>query len=218
MGAVNNRRAVRIARHDVAGAIEDQQTVMRMGRELGMLIAEYFGEYEIALLLYQRGDLDAAAQHVRRAMAFEDRHPDVVGSTLVATIIFARILAYAGDEVEARRMLRRIDGAAQAAASPAPATGVLTPSQAVLVSMVDLATRDTSAAEWQALLERSARHSLEQEPIEVADVYGAWALRRGRVEEARRAFEEAAARAKRIANIMGERVQKGLEATTARTT
>jgi len=89
MGAVNNRRAVRIARHDVAGAIEDQQTVMRMGRELGMLIAEYFGDYEIALLLYQRGDLEAAAQHVRRAMAFEDRHPDVVGSTLVATMILA---------------------------------------------------------------------------------------------------------------------------------
>jgi hypothetical protein len=52
----------------------------------------------------------------------------------------------------------------------------------------------------------------------VADVYGAWALRRGRIEEARRAFEEAARRAARIPNIMDERIRRGLEATAARRT
>jgi tetratricopeptide (TPR) repeat protein len=219
MGAVNNRRAIRIARHDVAGAIADQQSVMRMGRELGMLIAEYFGEYEIALLLYQIGDLDAGTRHVRRAMAFEDRHPDVVGSTLVATLIFGRIQAYAGDEPEGRKTLRRLEAAVKTAPSQGRTSGGLTPSQGVLVSMIDLATRDdATSAEWQALLERSARDSLEQEPIEVADLYGTWALRRGRIEEARRAFEEAAARAARIPNIMESRVRKGLEATAPRTT
>ncbi|MFL5310011.1 MAG: serine/threonine-protein kinase PknK, partial [Myxococcales bacterium] len=218
IAAVNNRRAIRIARADVAGAIADQQTVMRMGRELGILIFEYLGEYEIALLHYQGGGLDAAEHHVRRAMAFEDRHPDVVGSTLVATLILARIQAYAGDEAEARNMLRRIAGAQDAATSAGRASGALTPSHAVLVSMVDLATRDATTAEWEALLERSARDSLEQEPIEVADLYGTWALRRGRIEEARRAFEEAAARAARIPNVMESRLKKGLEATAARTT
>jgi eukaryotic-like serine/threonine-protein kinase len=88
----------------------------------------------------------------------------------------------------------------------------------VLVSMVDLATRDATSEEWQALLERSARDSIEQEPIEVADLYGTWALRRGRIDEARRAFEEAAARAARIPNIMGDRVRKGLLATATPTT
>ena len=115
-------------------------------------------------------------------------------------------------------MLRRIDSAVQAAMSEGRASGALTPSQSVLVSMVDLATRDATTAEWQALLERSARDSIEQEPIEVADVYGTWALRRGRIDEARRAFEEAAARAARIPNIMESRVRKGLEATAARKT
>jgi len=115
-------------------------------------------------------------------------------------------------------MLRRIEGAVQTSPSDKPAPGALTPSQAVLVTMVDLATRDATSAEWQALLERSARDSLEQEPIEVADVYGTWALRRGRIDEARRAFEEAAARAARIPNVMGARVQKGLQATAARKT
>ena len=151
-------------------------------------------------------------------MLIEDRHPDVVRSALVATIVLARIHAYAGEEEEARKMLRRIDSAVQAAMSEGRASGALTPSQAVLVSMVDFATRDATTAEWQALLERSARDSIEQEPIEVADVYGTWALRRGRIDEARRAFEEAAARAARIPNIMESRVRKGLEATAARKT
>jgi tetratricopeptide (TPR) repeat protein len=218
MGPVENRRGVRIARHDVAGAIEDQHTVMRMGRELGILVTEYVGEYEIAVLLYQRGDLEAAGQHARRAMVIEDRHPDVVGSALVATIVLARVHAYAGQEAEGRNMLRRIEAAIQATPSQGRGSGALTPSQEVLVSMVDLATRDSTSPEWQALLERSARDSIEQEPIEVADLYGTWALRRGRIEEARRAFEEAAARAARIPNIMESRVRKGLEATAPRTT
>ncbi len=218
ISAVNNRRAIRIARRDAPGLIEDQQTVMRMGRELGILIYDYYGEYEIAVLHYQGGDLEAAAQHGRRAMAFEDRHPDVVGSTLIATLILARIHAYAGEEAEARAMLRRLERAVPTPPSEGRASDALTPSQAVLISMVDLATREATSEEWQALLERSARDSIEQEPIEVADLYGTWALRRGRIDEARRAFEEAAARAARIPNIMGDRVRKGLLATAARTT
>jgi len=207
-----------IARHEVAGAIEDQQTVMRIGRELGMLVTEYVGEYEIATLLYQDGDLEAAAQHARRAMAIEDRHPDVVRSAPVATVVLARVHAYAGEVEEARNMLRRIESAVQAALAEGQASGALTPSQEVLVSMVDLATRESTTAEWQALLERSGRDSIEQEPIEVADLYGTWALRRGRIEEARRAFEEASARASRIPNVMEARVRKGLLATAPRTT
>ena len=82
----------------------------------------------------------------------------------------------------------------------------------------DLATRDASAAEWEALLARSARDSVEQEPIEVADLYGIWALRRGRAEEARRAYAEAAARAARIPNVMDARVRTGIEATAPRRT
>ena len=88
-----------------------------------------------------------------------------------------------------------------------------TPPERVLIDMVDRATRHATKEEWEELLERSHRDSVEQEPIEVADVYGACALRKGRLGEARRAFEEAARRAERIPNIMDTRIQKGLAAT-----
>ena len=81
-----------------------------------------------------------------------------------------------------------------------------------------MASGEATSDQWERLLERSARESVEQEAIEVADFYGTWALRRGRAGEAHRAFAEAAARASRIPNIMDARVKRGLDATAARTT
>src|SRR5712692_9656837 len=218
IAALGNRLSVRIARHDVDGAIDDQQTLMRIGREVEILLAEYFGEQNIGLLLYFAGDLERAAEHARRAMGIEERHPEVARGAPVGMLTLARIYAYRGEIAQARDLLRRIEAAVRSPEADGAAAVPLTPSQQVTLRMVDLATRDASDREWEELLDRSTRDSLEQEPIEVADVYGTWALRRGRIDEARRAFEEAAARAARIPNIMGARVKKGLEATAARTT
>jgi hypothetical protein len=88
----------------------------------------------------------------------------------------------------------------------------LTPAEEVLFTMVDLATREATHGEWDALLERSARDSVEQEPIEVAEMRGVWALRRGRIEEARKAYAEAEARASRIPHVMDDRLRRGREA------
>ncbi|MGE5049126.1 MAG: ATP-binding protein, partial [Deltaproteobacteria bacterium] len=203
IAALNNRRNLLVARKDVKGAIEDQLAMMRIGREIGMLLAEYFGETNLSeLLYYQADDLDAAAEHARKAMQIEERHPEVASRGPVGVLRLARIEAYRGNEAEARELLRRIDAAVERARVEGRASGSLSPSEQILRSMVDLATRDSAVEDWEALLARSARESVEQEPIEIADLYGTWALRRGKGEEARRAFEEAAARASRIPNIM----------------
>jgi tetratricopeptide (TPR) repeat protein len=192
--------------------------MMRIGREVGMLLAEYFGETNLCELLYQTGELDRAAEHARRAVAIEERHPEVASRGPVGMLRLARIEAYRGDEAQARALLRRIDDAIARAGTEGRASGAFSPSEKVLRDLVDLASREASQEEWEALLARSARESLEQEPIEVADVYGAWALRRGKQEQARRAFAEAAARAARIPNIMDARVRRGLAATGAAST
>jgi len=167
------------------------------------------------VLLYQIGELDGATEHARKAMAIEERHPEVARSAPIALLALARIEAYRGRQAETRDLLRRIDEAVRSSESEGRASGALSPSQAVLVAMADLATREATVAEWEALLERSSRYSMEQEPIEVAELYGTWALRRGRIEEARRAFDEAARRAERIPNVMDARVQRGVAATRA---
>jgi len=202
----------------VPGAVDDLTTMMRLGREIGMLLGEYFGETNLSEILYQSDDLPRAAEHAQRAIEIEERHPEVASRGPVGVLRLARIEAYRGDVEETRRLLQRIDEALDRARAEGRASGTMSPSERVLRDMVDLATREADTAEWEALLERSAKESVEQDPIEVADLYGTWALRRGRLEEARRAFEEAAARAARIPNVMDVRVRRGLEATAARTT
>jgi tetratricopeptide (TPR) repeat protein len=216
--ALNNRRNVLVARKDVQGAKEDQEAFMRIGRELGILVNEYYGEGNLCELLYQSGELEPAFEHAVRASEIERRHPEVVSRAPIALLYMARIEAYRGREPEARELLSTIAASLRRAKEEGRASAALNASQQVLFDMVDLATRDSTTEDWKELLVRSARDSVEQEAIEVADLYGTWALRRGRIEEARRAFEEAAARAARIPNIMDARVKRGLEATGVRTT
>ncbi|MCA1827513.1 MAG: hypothetical protein LC689_11340, partial [Myxococcales bacterium] len=148
----------------------------------------------------------------------EQRHPEVASRGPTGVLRLARIEAYRGDVAQTRKLLERIDEALEKARAEGRASGTLSPSERVLRDMVDLATREADPAEWEVLLERSAKESVEQDPIEVADLYGTWALRHGRLAEARRAFEEAAARAARIPNVMDARIERGLEATRGRTT
>jgi tetratricopeptide (TPR) repeat protein len=213
IAALGNRRIARIARHDVQGAVEDLNGLLRLGRELGMVLPEYFGELNLDELLYYADDLDRASEHARRAIEIEERHPEVGGRMRLALLHLARIEAYRGNEAAARALLARIQDALQEAHAEGAAPGGMLRSHEVLIAMVDLATRDATGAEWADLLARSERDSVEQEPIEVADLYGTSALRRGKTSEARQAFEEAARRAARIPNVMERRVQRGLEAT-----
>jgi tetratricopeptide (TPR) repeat protein len=213
--ALNNRRNVLIARKDVPAVCADLRAFMQIGREMGFVTAEYFAEYNLAEVHYQCGKIEAATEHASRAAEIESRHPEVAGQGRLALLLLARIEAYRGRETEARELLQDIHASLASARAENNASGALAaPNEKVLLDAVDLATRDADSSEWEALLERSVHHSVEQEPIEIADLYGAWALRRGRIEEARRAFQEAARRAERIPNVMDGRVRRGLAATT----
>jgi tetratricopeptide (TPR) repeat protein len=214
--AFNNRRNILIARKDVLGACNEQKAFMQIGRELGIVTTEYVGEFNLCELLYLASELDAAVEHARRAIKLESRHPEVASQGPLAVLLLARIEAYRGHEARARELLDEVRRIVVHTKGELPQSDVLTPSEEVLCDMVDLATREATQTEWQVLLERSSRDSVEQEPIEVADLYGTWALRRGRMDEAQRAFAEAARRAARIPNIMDRRVQQGLAATAPR--
>ncbi|MGZ3461683.1 MAG: hypothetical protein ACXU86_24595, partial [Archangium sp.] len=85
------------------------------------------------------------------------------------------------------------------------------PSEEVIFSTVELATREASLEEWNALLARSNEHSVEQEPLEVLELRGLAWLRRGERAEAVRMLEEALRRADQVPNIMRGRIQRSLE-------
>jgi tetratricopeptide (TPR) repeat protein len=214
--ALNNRRNILVARKDVLGACKDLEAFMQIGRELGIVRTEYIAEYNLGEILYQTGDLERSLAHARRVIEIESRHAEIASGGPIAVLLLARIEAYGGRDAQARQLLADIQRSLQRANEEGRASGAFTASEQVLFEMADLASRDANSEQWQELLERSMRDSVEQEPIEVADLYGTWALRRGRIEEARWAFEEAARRAARIPNVMDERIRRGLDATATR--
>lgn len=212
--ALNNRRNLLVANGDLAAAIADQEQFRELGKEIGLVVSEYIAEYNLAELLYQSGDIAGAAPHALRAISFESAHPELASRPLAA-LLQARLFTFQGLLEEARRLLQEVEAAVQQARQQGRDNGLLAPSEEVLARMVDLSTRDASEAEWNTLVERSSRDSIEQEPIEVVEMRALSAMRRGRGEEARRCFASALSLAARIPNLMSPRLLKGREAASA---
>jgi len=205
-----NERNLLVARGDLAAALRSQEETVRLGRELGVALNEFYGEYNMAELLYQAGDLPGADVHLERALGIEARHPGVAPIRGLALLLGARRLLLAGDLAGARRRLGEFrDGLSRARAEGWQGAEA-GPGEEVLADMVELATRDADDGEWERLLGRSAIHSVEQEPIEVMEVRGLAALRTGRPEAARRALEEALRLAERIPNLLAPRIRRAL--------
>ncbi len=209
--ALNNRRNLLVARGQLAEAIADQEQFRELGKQLGLVYSEYVAEFNMAELLYQAGDIAGAAPHAQLASSWETDHPEIA-TRPAAALLQARLLAFQGLFSDARALLTKIEAAIERARQQGRENGLFAPSDEVLAAMVDLATREASEAEWNTLLERSGRESVEQEPIEVVEMRALWALRNGRNEEARRCFESALTLAQRIPNLMSQRLQRGRDA------
>jgi hypothetical protein len=91
--------------------------------------------------------------------------------------------------------------------------GEFAPYEQILFEAVDLAISGAAASAWTALEERSARDSVEQEPIEIADLHGLAARRAGRAAEAELSFARAMHLAERIPNVIGHRIRRREEGT-----
>ncbi|MBU8896435.1 serine/threonine-protein kinase PknK [Corallococcus sp. H22C18031201] len=203
--AINNRRNLWVARRDLSNALKDQERFMQLGRELGVVGWEYFAEHNLGELLYQAGDVEAAAPHIARAITLERRHPEVAPRPW-ALLLQARAMAWTGRHARARELLtqvRTVLGDGRHGVS-------LSPSEEVLFVMVELCTREASAEDWRALRDRSAQASVEQEPLEVLEMMGLAAQRRGDRAEAVRVLEEALERAAHIPTLMEGRIRRSL--------
>lgn len=177
---------------------------MHLGRELGMVGWEYFAEHNMGELLLQSGDAEAATPHIARAIELERHHPEMA-SRPWALLLKARALAYTGENERARELLTDIRRTLKQSGAE------FSPSEEVIFCTVELATRDASPEEWNALLARSSELSVEQEPLEVLELRGLALLRRGERAQAVGILEEALRRAGTIPNVMRSRLLRSLE-------
>jgi tetratricopeptide (TPR) repeat protein len=212
--ALLNRRQIWIARRDLGKAVEDTSQCIQIARELGLGTTYFMGSYNLGEMFYQAGDVDAAWPHVLRAAAMENKRFSGVGRP-VARLLQARLLAFEDNHDGARIWVDEIRSYQARIAARGTTEGLLLPSEDVLLTMVDLCTRDSGDAEWDELRRRADKFSVEQELIEVTDMEARWLRRQGRELEAGQKFEQAHRLAARIPNIMEGRVLRGFAASSS---
>src|SRR5262249_5701237 len=156
---------------------------IKIGRELGLIQMEYMSRYNLGEMYYQASDLDAAWPNVNRAIELERRYSRMMGRP-ASMVLEARLLAFMGDELAARRVVAEVERHQSSATAENRNSEILVPSDLVLLAMVDLTTREATEDEWKQLEERSAQDSIEQEPIELLEMRGLSLLRRGLFKQA----------------------------------
>jgi eukaryotic-like serine/threonine-protein kinase len=205
--AINNRGLLWACLGDKERMAADLARVVVLARDLGQPSLELFGEYNLGEYLHLMDDGDAAAPHIRRAAAIEARRDGDAGRPVVA-LLEARFQLYRGAYDEARAIVERIRERQARARAGGHTDQLFMPSEEVLCSMIELATRDATPREWDTLEARSAHSSVGQERVEVLESRAITAARRGRNAEARGALDKALAAAARIPNVMGARLRR----------
>src|SRR5262249_51325349 len=206
--ALNNRRGIWIARKDGDTALAEILLARQLAGEGGITTLEFFAQYNAAEIQYQL-EKPEAWPHVHRAVEMERRR---LGDWArpVALLLQARLLAHRGELAPARAVLREIRLRQERAATEHHPEARFVPSEQVLHDMVDLATSDASESDWDALIERSGRFSVEQEPIEVLEMRGLAAVRAGRLDRGRHWLARALLAAQGIPNLMEARIRAAL--------
>ncbi|APR88030.1 Putative serine/threonine-protein kinase pknB [Minicystis rosea] len=208
-GALNNRGLLYGCLEDKEGMAADLSRTIALARELGQGTLELIGEFNIGEAFLLMDDAAAAEPHIHRALALDRKISGDPGRAVVA-LLEARLRLHQGDEQRARAIVAAIRARQEAARVRGEADHLMVPSEDVTCSMVELATRDGSSTEWDAIEARSERFSVGQERIEVIEARGLAAARLGRIDEARHHIGRALDLAAKIPTALGARLRRRL--------
>ena len=205
MACYMNRRTLWMGRRDLERALDDTRRCRELAREMGLMAQSFMAEYNLGELLYHAGDTDAAWVPVRQSVELEVKHLSGVPIP-AARLLEARVLAFLGRDEEARALFDTITAIQAEARQSGTGDGLFGPNENVLLTLIDLCTREASDEEWAALHTRARTDSLESELVEVVEMTALAFARRGRIDRAREMLDEALALAEKIPNVMGKRL------------
>jgi tetratricopeptide (TPR) repeat protein len=209
LAALNNRRKFWIAEKDVARAAADLRELLDIGRALGLVLVELVGAYNLGELLYLAGDVEAAWPHVEHVVTLAARRSDLLQRPL-ARLLELRLLAFEGRWQEVQGLGAEIAELHRTAQTEGRSEAQLLPGEEVLLDVILLASTGGGDEAWAEVRERSRRHSVEQQSIEVIEMEALGALRMGDLVEARRSLGEALEVARQIPNVMEARLLRTL--------
>ncbi|HET6583275.1 MAG TPA: tetratricopeptide repeat protein, partial [Nannocystaceae bacterium] len=182
--ALLNRPFVWIETQQFDKLREDLEHVIAMSRTVGFPLLEARARYNLGEIAYLQGEFDEAERHTSTVIELERELGGDNQRVLVTQLLTARSRARRGEIAEARAIVAAIRDR-QAEARAAVRTGFeLMPSDEVLCRMVELSCDGGDTDAWAELLARSEEDSVQQEHIEVLELAGLAAARRGANDEA----------------------------------
>jgi tetratricopeptide (TPR) repeat protein len=206
----SNRACLWIARNDRARFMEDTERCVAHARRMGQLLIEIYASFNAAYFFHWRGEFAVAEPFVRRRIELEERLHGAAGFRPEAKVLLGRILWGQGEESAARAVLTGVKVHQAAAQADTRSELLLSPNDQILLEMMDLVMDDAGNDRWQALVKRAWAFAQGQELIEVMEMAGLAARRRGSLAEARRWWEEARAAGELIPNVMSDRIASRL--------
>lgn len=160
LAALSAVYTLEIALGDLSRALDSQARCVALGRELGNTLVTAYAEFNMGELLYLADRLDEVSSHLQRAKALSQR-PSEVGFLAAIEITEARRLVRQGAFTEA---VARVE---PWLARPE----VLFANYAVLAKMVVLRASRAPRPEWEQLVATSEQASLEEEPVELREMF-----------------------------------------------
>lgn len=207
---LGNRAYVWLPLGNFAQMRTEYERALMLARENCFTMVESNLFHNLAEVSLLTGDLEAADGYAARVVALTDR---LTGQSqypaLVMLLLRARAKAAVGDEASAQHFLAEIKRR-QEASRGTETTIDLMPSDAVLRDAVDLATRDATEEEWQAVLARSKEFSIQFEGIEILALRGLSVARRGQRDAGKQALEQALEVARGMTNPLIPQLERWL--------
>ncbi|HEY6880742.1 MAG TPA: AAA family ATPase, partial [Polyangiales bacterium] len=146
-----NRAILWYTMRDSTRLFADLDEASQVARELGDAVVEYFALNNAGEAAYALADLPRARSTTERALQVARQiYGEGSNDYLTSLLLMARIVAYSGDRDGARAIVDDLNarvGAAQAKGE----IGEATPTERVLLDMLELSLRGGSEHEWEAL-------------------------------------------------------------------
>ena len=207
--ATVNRALLWFARKDVTRVFADLTRTAQISREIGEPRMEYCAVCNMAEVEYTIESFAAATEHSERALALARQ---LWGDSLelgARELLLARIALSRDDRPAAARLAAGIRARLQEKQAHGEEDVDLSPSDRVLLEMVELRVREAAEPEWEALAVRWRETALQpHEELEVLEQHALAAHLRGDLALSQRLFDSALALSAGKPNLLSERVAR----------
>ena len=217
-GALVNRCTLSFFTNNVERVLADYKRAIQIAREHGFPILECLTVKDLGEIYLLIGRPQEAEPLAQRSIELSvQTFGEGAGRVFNGQLLLARLKWYQGDVEGAREIAKGITQGQAEAEQAGKSDSLLTPEERIMLEMVSTALRAAPDADFDALVEKGRRQTMQpMDIVEIMEWKALSALRSGRASDGVRFLQEALADADRNARLMLARIRGQLAQASAR--